>query len=171
MSDKSNKSNKKIIDYLLGTLLTIPFIIQFFIMFLFSNELNLFILVIIGYVVWGFSIYFGFISFRVFKKKGDVDKGKSYIYTTKLVDSGPYSLIRHPQYLGMILITISITLWSQILLSLILTITIIIVVYRWSYMEEKDLLNKFGVDYKEYKRRVTRLNPILGIIKILSNRK
>ncbi len=136
-------------------------------MFLFFAELGLTILVYIGYVIWGFSLYFGLISFWTFKKRGCVEKGKSYLYTTKLVDKGPYSIIRHPQYLGGILFTISITFWTQILLSLILTIIIIILTYQWTYVEDKKLIDKFGENYIKYKSKVPRLNPILGIIKYI----
>ena len=100
-----------------------------------------------------------------------MEKGKSYLNTTKVVEKGPYAIIRHPQYLGGILFTISITLWTQIWLSLILSITIIILTYQWTYTEDKNLIDKFGDDYKKYKVKVPRLNPILGIIKYFILRK
>ena len=95
-------------------------------MFIISNELGLTYLMYIGYIIWPFSLYFGLISFRTLKKKGEVEKGKSYVYTTKLVNEGPYALVRHPQYLGGVLFAICITLWTQVMLSLILCIIIII---------------------------------------------
>ncbi len=158
-------------DIILTTIFTIFFIVQIILMFLFFNELSLIILAYIGYVIWGFSIYFGLISFWTFKKRGSVEKGKSYLNTTKVVEKGPYAIIRHPQYLGGILFTISITLWTQIWLSLILSITIIILTYQWTYTEDKNLIDKFGDDYKKYKVKVPRLNPILGIIKYFILRK
>ncbi len=98
--------------------------------FLFFNELGIIIFVYIGYIIWGFSLYFGLISFWIFKKRGGVEKGKSYLHTTKLVDNGLYAIIRHPQYLGGILFTISISFWTQIFLSLIFSIIIIILTYQ-----------------------------------------
>lgn len=139
-------------------------------MFLFFNELGLTYLVFIGYGIWGFSIYFGVISFWTFKKRGGVEKGRSYLNTTKIVEKGPYAIIRHPQYLGGILFTLSITLWTQILLSLILTTLIIILTYQWTYIEDKNLIEKFGEDYKTYRVQVPRLNPILGIFKYFTHR-
>ena len=140
-------------------------------MFLFFNELGIVILVYMGYIIWGFSLYFGLISFWTFKKRGGVEKGKSYLYTTKLVDNGPYAIVRHPQYLGGILFTISISFWTQIFLSLILSIIIIILTYEWIYVEDKNLIEKFGEDYKKYKVKVPRLNPILGVIQYCIRRK
>jgi protein-S-isoprenylcysteine O-methyltransferase Ste14 len=134
-------------------------------MFTFFNEMNLIILIYIGYIIWGFSLYFGLISFWTFKKRGGVQKGKSYVHTTELVEKGPYAIIRHPQYLGGIFFTISITLWTQLWVNLILSIIILGLTYQWTYVEDKNLIDKFGEDYKRYKERVPRLNPILGIIK------
>jgi len=167
------KNNQK---FSLGTIIfttifTIAFLIQIIMMFIIYNELGLSFLVYIGWIVWLFSLYFGFISFRTFKKRGDVKKGKSYIYTTKLVKDGPYAIIRHPQYLGGIFFTISITLWTQVWLSLVLSIIIIILTYQWTYSEDKNLIEKFGEDYKRYIENVPRLNPILGIIKYYSQKK
>ena len=116
-------------------------------------------------------MYFGLISFLTFKKRGEVEKGKSYIHTTKVVKDGPYAIVRHPQYFGGILFTISITLWTQVWLSLVLSIIITILTYHWTYSEDKKLIEKFGEDYERYKENVPRLNPILGIIKYFSRKK
>ncbi|MFX1311771.1 MAG: methyltransferase family protein [Promethearchaeota archaeon] len=168
---EKDEKNFNLRDIVFTTIFTISFIIQIFLMFLFFNELGLIILVYIGYIIWGFSLYFGLISFWTFKRRGGVEKGKSYVYTTNLVDTGPYAIIRHPQYLGGILFTLSISLWTQIFLSLLLTIIIIILTYQWTYVEDKKLIGKFGEDYKKYKVKVPRLNPILGIIKYFIRKK
>ncbi len=168
-----NKKEKKFkfMNIIFTTIFTMAFLTQIILMFIFFNELNLIILIYIGYIIWGFSLYFGLISFWTFKKRGGVQKGKSYIRTTKLVEKGPYAIIRHPQYLGGILFTISITLWTQLWVSLILSIIILVLTYQWTYAEDKNLIDKFGEDYKKYKEKVPRLNPILGIIKYYIQRK
>ena len=162
---KEKKKKVRIIDMILTSIFTLSFIIQIILMFLFFNELQLIFLLYIGYIIWGLSLYFGLISFWTFKKRGAVEKGKSYINTTKLVDKGPYAIVRHPQYLGGILFTISITLWTQLLISLILSFIIIILTYQWTFVEDKNLIEKFGEDYKRYMERVPRLNLILGLIR------
>lgn len=168
---REKKKKVRITDIIFTSIFTLSFIIQIILMFLFFNEFHLIVLVYIGYIIWGLSLYFGLISFWTFKKRGDVEKGKSYINTTKLVDKGPYAIVRHPQYLGGILFTISITLWTQILVSLILSIIIIVLTYQWTYTEDNNLIDKFGEDYQRYKERVPRLNLILGLIKYRKNKK
>ena len=162
---KRDKTGFSIFEIFLTSIFTISFIIQIVLMFIYYNEFGITFLIFIGLIIWIFSIYLGFIPFRTFKKRGEVVKDKSYIRTTKLVDKGPYAIVRHPQYLGGILFTISITLWTQVGLSLILTILIIILTYQWTFTEEKQLINKFGNSYKAYKKQVPRLNLILGLIK------
>ena len=166
-----NNQKFNLVTIIFTTIFTIAFLVQIVLMLFIYNELGITFLAHIGWIVWLFSLYFGLITFRTFKKRGDVEKGKSYVYTTKLVKDGPYAIIRHPQYLGGILFTISITLWAQVWLSLVLSIIIIILTYQWTYSEDKNLIEKFGEDYKRYKENVPRLNPILGIIKYYSQKK
>jgi len=167
----TDRRERKIRNIIFTTIFTASFLAQIILMFMFFNELNLIILTYIGYIIWGFSLYFGLISFWTFKKRGGVQKGKSYVHTTKVVEKGPYAIIRHPQYLGGILFTISITLWTQLWVSLILSIIILVLTYQWTYVEDKNLIDKFGEDYERYKDKVPRLNPILGIIKYYIQKK
>jgi protein-S-isoprenylcysteine O-methyltransferase Ste14 len=158
-------------DIFFTIVFTIAFLIQIGIIFFVYNDLGLTFLAYIGWIVWLLSLYFALIPFFTFKKRGEVKKGKNYTQTTKLVKNGPYAVIRHPQYLGGILFTISMTLWSQAWLSLVLSIMIVILTYQWTYSEDKKLIEQFGKDYESYKKKVPRLNPILGIIKYLSQKK
>lgn len=153
------------------TIFTIAFLIQIVLMFIIENNSNIPFLAYVGWIIWGFSLYFAFIPFITFKKRGDVEEGKSYLHTTRVVKDGPYAIIRHPQYLGGILFTISITLWNPVWFNFVLSIIIILLTYQWTYAEDKKLIEKFGEDYSAYKELVPRLNPIFGIIKYLSHRK
>jgi protein-S-isoprenylcysteine O-methyltransferase Ste14 len=57
-----------------------------------------------------------------FVKKGEVRKGQSYVHTTRLADTGIYSVVRHPQYVTFIMWAISDILlfqhWVVILLGI-----------------------------------------------------
>lgn len=156
---------------ILTTIFTVVFLIQIYVMFFISSESSITFLVYLGWVVWIFCIYFAFITFLTFRKRGDVEKGKNYLHTTKIVTSGPYAIVRHPQYLGGILFSISITLWTQVWFSLVLSIIIIILTYQWTYSEDKILISKFGEDYERYIKEVPRLNPLIGIIKYFSHKR
>jgi protein-S-isoprenylcysteine O-methyltransferase Ste14 len=168
--EKKNYQKFSLGEIFFTTIFTIAFLIQIFIMLIMYNELGITILLYLGWILWVFSIYFGFISFLTFKKRGSVEKGKSYMYTTKLVTEGPYAIVRHPQYLGGMLFSISITLWTQAWLSLVLSIINIALTYQWTYTEDKKLIQKFGEQYERYIKKVPRLNPILGLFKYYSQK-
>jgi protein-S-isoprenylcysteine O-methyltransferase Ste14 len=104
-----------------------------------------------------------------FRKKGGVAKGKSYIHTTKLVDTGIYSIVRHPQYLAGLLLTIALMLVTQHWLSVIAGIIAFIAFYLDTFNADPRLIEKFGEDYRKYMDRVPRLNFILGIIRKYNN--
>ncbi|WP_271814837.1 methyltransferase family protein [Clostridium beijerinckii] len=77
----------------------------------------------------------------------------------KIIQTGPYRYIRHPAYSGSILSLIGIALALR---SIIVTITIIAVIYRYRIkIEEKILENNFRTHYKEYKKNTKRIIPFI----------
>jgi len=77
-----------------------------------------------------------------------------------VVRSGIYRLIRHPGYLGTILIGVGfgITSYNWILFTFIISFLVLIYSYR-IYAEEKMMLEQFGNEYKEYMKESWRLIP------------
>jgi protein-S-isoprenylcysteine O-methyltransferase Ste14 len=77
-----------------------------------------------------------------------------------LITSGPYSLVRNPMYLGIILIGLGVVLfvfhpWAFAIFALVFILRYVHVIIS----EEKILLNAFGEEYKDYMARVPRLLP------------
>ena len=145
-----------------------PIIIaQMILVFFTYNFFHLNFLNWIGWGLFGFFILFGGFPRQTFRKYGEIEKGKSHIYTTKLVDKGIYAFIRHPYWLSWILISISLTLISQHWIMVILGIPTWIVIYLETYLLDIRLIKKFGENYEEYRKQIPRLNLILGIIKYL----
>lgn len=141
------------------------FIVQCVLVFFFYNFYHLDFLTWLG---WSFMVLFmlvGSLPRQAFNKYGKIEKGKSHIYTTKLVDKGIYALIRHPYWLCWILLSISVTLMSQHWLMVMLAIPICSIIYGETYLLDKQLIEKFGDEYKKYKENVPRMNLILGLIK------
>jgi len=79
----------------------------------------------------------------------------------KIIDTGIYTRIRHPQYFGAILSHLGVTILLSSLFSLISTPIIILLIYFMSWKEEKELLKEFGIEYEEYKKKVPMLIPKL----------
>jgi protein-S-isoprenylcysteine O-methyltransferase Ste14 len=103
----------------------------------------------------------------MFPRRGGVPKGKSFVHTTQLVDTGIYAVVRHPQYLGGILsIFISTSLFYPHWLFAVLGIPGAIILYWSAREEEKGLMERFGSDYRTYMEGVPRMNLILGIMRL-----
>ena len=117
---------------------------------------------------WGFiflSAIFGMLPIFTFRRKGDIEKGKTYMHTTKIVSTGIYSIIRHPQYMAGMLINIGIILISQHWLIIIIGVLAIVLNYIDALKADGDLIKKFGNKYLDYMEKVPRLNFIAGIIR------
>jgi protein-S-isoprenylcysteine O-methyltransferase Ste14 len=130
------------------------------------NEAGWDLVMYIGWVIWAISLIFGFVPIFTLKRKGKVEKGKSYVHTKVIVDTGIYSVIRHPQYTAGIYFSLALVLWAQNWIILALGVVVIPSVYIDIVMADQHELEKFGDDYKKYMERVPRANFIWGIIKV-----
>ncbi|TXT56143.1 MAG: conserved membrane protein of unknown function [Promethearchaeota archaeon] len=79
--------------------------------------------------------------------------------TDKIIKTGLYSKIRHPQYLGAIFAHIGFSILFAGTYSLILSILVIFYNYITAWKEEKELVKEFGEEYKTYKERVPMFIP------------
>jgi protein-S-isoprenylcysteine O-methyltransferase Ste14 len=84
----------------------------------------------------------------------------------RLVTTGIYQYVRHPQYLGFLLITLGINVLWITFSTLILYPFLIILYYRLAQKEEKELEDQFGEAYIKYKHRVPMFIPRLKPIEI-----
>jgi len=120
---------------------------------------------IFGIVLLVLSGFLGWFPIYKFRKKGGVPKGEGFAKTTKLVTTGIYSIVRHPQYLAGMLLGFSAILISQHWLVLILGIPFMIIFYIAGWDEDKSCTKKFGKEYEDYIKKVPRFNLISGLIK------
>ena len=122
---------------------------------------------VLGWVVWAVGMVLVMAPIIMFPRRGGVARGKSFVHTTRLVDTGIYAVVRHPQYLGGILALFVATLllyphW----LFAVLGIPGTVMLYWSTGEEEKRLVEQFGSDYQAYMRRVPRINLILGLFRL-----
>jgi protein-S-isoprenylcysteine O-methyltransferase Ste14 len=80
--------------------------------------------------------------------------------TQKLVTRGPYRYCRHPMVFGAFCIYLSLVLFLNSVLGLlgILVLLFLAGIYL-RYSEEKRLLNNFGDEYLEYRKKVSMIIP------------
>ena len=116
------------------------------------------------------SAVFGWVPIFAFRKKGGVSKGRSYIQTTVLVDSGIYAVVRHPQYLAGILLSLALILITQHWFIAMIGVVAMVLNYLIALKADQELIEKFGDDYIRYMDRVPRMNSLLGLIRLLSRK-
>jgi len=103
----------------------------------------------------------------MFPRRGGVSRGKSFVHTTRLVDTGIYAVVRHPQYLGGILsIFVATALLYLHWLFIVLGIPGAAILYWGMKEEDKRLVQQFGQDYIDYMTRVPRINILVGVLRL-----
>jgi protein-S-isoprenylcysteine O-methyltransferase Ste14 len=87
-----------------------------------------------------------------------------------LIDWGIYGIVRHPMYVGAMLIYLS---WSFFLphwLTLLLSLVNIAILYWFILQGDRRNIELFGSAYEQYIERVPRVNFLAGFLKSLRRR-
>jgi protein-S-isoprenylcysteine O-methyltransferase Ste14 len=160
-------------DFVPVTLVTILFISQIIIgVYLVSGVSQIEVLAYAGVGLYVFSgLVFGGLPVFEFRRKGGVGKGESYIHTTQVVDTGIYSVVRHPQYVTFMLWAIAGMLLFQHWIVVLLGVPIFPLTYIDLIKADKDATQKFGDEYRAYMKKVPRANFLLGILRLLQQRR
>jgi len=148
--------------YIAGGLLILAYLLVWFL----DNPAGVQLLRYVGWPIVVVGIVLIFLPRFVFRSKGKPEKKKDWTQTSVLVDSGIYSIVRHPLYLGWLLMYVANIFWSQHWLTMIIGIIGIVCVYLISIQEDQRLIEKFGDGYKRYMQSVPRMNLLLGVIRL-----
>ena len=79
--------------------------------------------------------------------------------TEKIVTTGVYSIVRHPQYFGGLLAHVGVSFLLTAWYSFLVTPLIVVLVYLVSKKEEEELIREFGKEYKDYTKEVSMFKP------------
>lgn len=80
-------------------------------------------------------------------------------YPGRVLQEGPYAVIRHPRYVEVLLGTLGYALVVNYLGIYILWLLCFPAIYVVVLLEERELRQRFGAEYEEYARRVPRFVP------------
>jgi len=138
-----------------GFPLTIYFISSYFGRFSFQNEFLSYMNstgMPIGLVITGFGLLLVVAGWRpIYRSKED------------LVTKGVYSYVRHPQYLGFLLLTLGWLIHWPTIPTAIMWPLLVAMYYKLAKKEEKEMEERFGDRYLFYKEQVPMFLPrILG---------
>lgn len=105
------------------------------------------------------------------KRHGGVAEGDIFANTTTVVDTGLYAVVRHPQFLAMLVFAIGIALiaqrWAEVLVGVAAAGALLV---DFTRVDRRDL-TKFGQPYQEYMQRVPGWNPLVGLWRLLRRRR
>jgi len=146
-------------DNVLIVILGIAFFLNIIVMNLFPPTIEE--LVLVGYTILGLGALFFVLSVFTLRRKD----------TSNVVDSGIYSVVRHPMYLGGIVMFFSHILLGQNWIVAISTIVGIACCYLIILSEDQRNIEKFGDEYRLYMQSVPRMNLLLGVIRLQRHRK
>lgn len=90
-----------------------------------------------------------------------MSKGWSRIHSSggELVTDGIYRYARHPQYLGLIVITVGLLIQWPTIITLAMWPILIVMYYRLAKREEREAMEAFGERYKVYKQHTPMFLP------------
>ena len=149
---------------------SILFVTQYYLAFFVYKLPGLKALQWLGWGIWLLSLIFGIAPIFIFRNRGGVAKGNSYVKTTQLVDSSLYAIVRHPQYLAGMLLNLSMMLLAQHWVIILIGLVSMVLLSIDTQPADQDGIEKFGEAYREYMQRVPRLNFLLGILRIIQQR-
>ncbi|MBS7619509.1 isoprenylcysteine carboxylmethyltransferase family protein [Candidatus Bathyarchaeota archaeon] len=87
--------------------------------------------------------------------------GWRQIYNAKdtLVTNGLYGVVRHPQYLGIMIVTTAFLIQWPTIITVAIWPILTYAYYRQTKKEERQMEERFGERYRQYKGRVSMLIP------------
>lgn len=80
----------------------------------------------------------------------------------RLAIAGPYARVRHPQYVGFVVIMIGFLLQWPTLLTVVMFPVLVVTYIVLARSEERDALAEFGDEYRGYMERTPRFIPRFG---------
>ena len=96
-------------------------------------------------------------SFRLFARKKTTISPFTPSETSVLLTEGMYRYSRNPMYLGLLLLIIAATIWFGTWFGIIISLFFILLINILQIIpEEEALLQIFGEEYVEYKKKVRR---------------
>lgn len=95
------------------------------------------------------------------RRYGAARPDASYMDATVVVTRGPFAWLRHPQYLGYMLIGLIFVLVNPAWPVLLGAALAGVLFYATAVAEEQDLLARHGAAYATYRARVPRFNVLL----------
>jgi protein-S-isoprenylcysteine O-methyltransferase Ste14 len=121
-------------------------------------------LIAIGAILYGVSTWIAFQHWRhlsIATMIGIPELSPAEQRKGKLLKDGIYRVVRHPRYLSAGLAVIAVALFVDYVGVYLLILLLFPLGYPMLVFEERDLVDRFGEEYRQYQREVLRILPRL----------
>lgn len=125
------------------------------------------LIVYAGWAVLAAGLALIFSSMFFLRTRGQPEEGRDFTQTTQLVQSGLYAVVRHPLYLGWLLMYLAAMFLSQhwvVAVLALLGVACMVLIVR---QEDRLLAERFGDAYESYMAAVPALNLAVGVARLL----
>ncbi len=104
-----------------------------------------------------------FLPFWHLQRYGKVAKGDSYMETTRVVDRGVFSVVRHPQFVAWLFFSSGWMLVTQHWVGTLVGTLALVAEVLNIRGADRVCVRDFGADYADYQRRVPMMNVAAGL--------
>jgi Putative protein-S-isoprenylcysteine methyltransferase len=147
-------------EHPLNDRLQILFLLVFLVVWIVDSFFLHYALNVLGVIVLLVTIPFGVLTFAAGLIL--VRKSEEVVFHNQagaVIDTGVYGYVRHPMYLGSLLILLGFIVTTLSLLSLAVWIALFLFLDRMAAYEERDLTRILGQQYVAYQKRVPKWLP------------
>jgi alpha-beta hydrolase superfamily lysophospholipase/protein-S-isoprenylcysteine O-methyltransferase Ste14 len=117
----------------------------------------------LGFVLWALAAVFGWLPVYQLKRRGGVAPGDSYVKTTRLVDTGLYAIVRHPQFVAWPIMSVALAFVSQHPIVIVMgAVAFVSACLDFGKIEVRNV-DKFGDEYRRYMEQVPGWNFVAGL--------
>jgi protein-S-isoprenylcysteine O-methyltransferase Ste14 len=117
-----------------------------------------------AFTIIGLSMLAGGLVFRIWSIRY---LGRCFTGTVQIIEghqiikSGPYAIVRHPSYLGAYVAIIGSAIFLNVVVGTFTAAILMAFAYRFRInVEEKALIDEFGVDYLDYIKSIPKIIPV-----------
>jgi protein-S-isoprenylcysteine O-methyltransferase Ste14 len=114
---------------------------------------------IISWILFIASICYALFGIMIYFREGN--PGENFENTTRLVTSGLYKYIRHPMYASLLFLGWGMLLKDLNPVTVNITGFLSLAVYITCRVEEKEMISRFGEEYREYMKKTRMWVPWL----------
>jgi protein-S-isoprenylcysteine O-methyltransferase Ste14 len=123
-----------------------------------------------GWGVWALAVALIWASLLSSRRKGETQHKGGGPCASLTIGGGFYAVIRHPRYLGWLLVYVAVMMLTQHWSALACAAPGMACVYLISRQEDLRLAKALGPEYAQYRRCVPALNVVAGLSRLLRRR-